>query len=196
VPDFLSDPPGTALLALGVAAVVAGAVWFGRRTRRTLAVFLALAAAAVVLVFLDRLFDSPREQAVTAVQAMVRAANARDASAFAAQVADTFEYFGDTAQSRTVTREQIRTAGFWHLLGEHKVRIAAWDFAREDVTHPADGAVEVGFLAKAEAERAAPMLYFRARFARQPDGTFRLVALSSFDALGRENKRQGIPFFP
>ncbi|MBA4066729.1 MAG: hypothetical protein C0501_24090 [Isosphaera sp.] len=196
MPDFLSDPPRTVLLALGVAAVVAGAVWFGRRTRRTLAVFLGLAATVVVLVLLDRLFDSPREEAVGAVEAMVRAANARDATAFASHIADTFEYFGDTAQPRTVTRDQVRTAGFWHLIGQHDVRVAAWDFAREDVTEPAPGAVEIGFLAKGEAGGKPFPMYFRARLARHPDGKFRLTALSSYDAFGRQNKRQGIPSFP
>jgi hypothetical protein len=196
VPTFLSDPPQTAYLLLFAAALVSGAVWFNRRdNRRSLVVFGSIAAVLALLVLLDKLFESPREESVRAVQTMVRAADTRDANAFVANIADTLEYHGESAPV-TVTREQVRSGGFWNVLRQHTVHIAAWDFSRDDVREIDANTIEIGFLAKGEANGQQAPLYFRATFARQPDGFMKLTKLATYDPMKRTNERKTIPFFP
>ncbi|VTT98446.1 unnamed protein product [Gemmataceae bacterium] len=196
MPTFLSDPPQTAYLLLFAAALVSGAVWFNRRdNRRALVVFGCVAGVLAVLFVLDKLFESPREESVRAVQAMVRAADTRDVSAFVANLADTLEYTGESAPV-TVTREQVRNGGFWNVLRQHNVHVAAWDFSRDDVRETDANTIEIGFLAKGEANGQQAPLYFRATFARQPDGLMKLTRLATFDPMKRTNERKSIPFFP
>ncbi|WP_439620383.1 hypothetical protein [Gemmata sp.] len=196
MPTFLSDPPQTAYLLLFAAVLVSGAVWFNRRdNRRALAAFGSIAGVLAVLFLLDKLFESPREESVRAVQTMLRAANARDANAFVANIADTLEYHGESAPV-TVTREQVRGGGFWNVLRQLDVRVAAWDFARDDVREIDANTIEIGFLAKGEANGHQAPLYLRATFARQPDGLMKLTKLATFDPMKRTNERKTIPFFP
>ena len=74
------------------------------------------------------------------------------------------------------------------------MHVAAWDFSRDDVRWPDENTVEIGFLAKGELPDGKQMpYYFRATFTRQSDGQMKLTRLASFDAMGREKKRQSIP---
>lgn len=196
MPTFLSDPPQTAYLLLFAAALVSGAVWFNRRdNRRALVVFGCVAGVLAVLFLLDKLFESPREESVRAVQAMVHAADTRDVNSFVEYIADSMEYRGES-QPVTVTREQIRSAGFWNVLRQYNVHVAAWDFSRDEVREVGSNVIELGFLAKGEANGQQAPLYLRATFVRQPDGKMRLTRLATFDPLQRENQRKTIPFFP
>jgi hypothetical protein len=191
---FLSDPPQTLVLVLAAAVVVACVVWFNRRTRKTLVAFLSLLAATVLLLLIDRLAESPREEAVRRVQAMVRAADAHDAEAFASHLADSVTYQGEK-QPRKYSRDDLRRHHIWSLLRQFRVHVAAWDFSRHDVTYTDENTVEIGFLAKGEAEGKQFPFYFRATFQKQPDGQMKLVRLASFDALQRQNKPVSIPSF-
>jgi hypothetical protein len=195
MPTFLSDPPSVVYLVLAAVALVAGLVWLNRRTRKSLLVFLGVLALVGVVFLIDRLFESPREEAVRRVQAMARAADHGDAEAFASHLADTVKY-QDAGGVKTLTREQLRHAGFWGLLRQFNVHVATWDFARADVVESGDNTVEIGFLGKAEAESKQIPMYFRATFARQPDGSMKLTALSSYDPVKRQNERATIPNFP
>jgi hypothetical protein len=195
MPTFLSDPSSTVYFVLIGAVLITGAIAARKQDRRSW-VILGAAACVLLMVFLiDRAFESPREGAVAAVLGMVQAADGRNPHAFAEHIADAFEYKGEGAPVR-VTREQVRDAGFWGILGRHNVHVAAWDFAREDVREIDPNTVEIGFLAKGEAEGKQFPMYFRATFARQPDGTMRLTALASYDPMKRTNEPKSIPFFP
>ena len=196
MPTFLADPSPAVYLILAAVVLVLGGVWFNNRERTSLLAFAGAVALAAIVVLLDRLFDSPREAAVGAVQAMVHAADAKDPDAFAAHIADTFQYQGESGQPVTVTREQIRKSGFWGILRHHNVHVAAWDFDRDDATAVGDNAVEIGFLAKGEADGKPLPMYFRATFTRQADGKMRLSALATFDPMKRTNERKSLPFFP
>lgn len=196
MPTFLSDPPQSLYLLLFGALFVSAAVWFNRRdNRKALFVLIGIGAVLALVALLDRLFESPREESVQAVQTMVRAADTRDVNAFVEHIADTLEYRGES-QPVTVTREQIRVGGFWNVLRQHNVHVAAWDFSRDDVREVGSNVIELGFLAKGEANGQQAPLYFRATFVRQPDGKMRLTRLATFDPLQRENQRKTIPFFP
>ena len=163
MPTFLSDPPPALYLVLAAAVFITGGVWFNSRTRRAAAVLGAVGLALAVLILIDRLVESPREEAVRRAQAMVRAADARDTETFLSHVADQVEYRGETA-AVTLTREQLRKSQIWGLLKQYDAHVAAWDFSRNDVAGP-DNSIEIGFLAKGEAGGKPVPMYFRARFA-------------------------------
>jgi len=196
MPTFFSDPPQLVFLMLAAAFLVSGAVWFNRRDRVSLRVFVGVAGVLAILVLLDRFFDSPREEAVQSVVLLVKAADTRDTNGFATRIADQLEYQGESAPV-TVTREQIRVGGFWNILRQHEVHVAAWDFSRDDVREIDANTVEIGFLAKGEAKTGHQVpMYFRATFSRQADGTMKLSKLATFDPMKRQNERKSIPFFP
>ena len=193
MPDFIADPPQTIYLLLAAAVIVSGLVWFNRRGRRPLFVFLGVLSVTLLVVLLDRVFESPREEAVRRVHAIMAAADRRDPEAFASHLADRVTYQGDT--SKDFTREGLRTHPFWSLLHQFNVHVAAWDFSRDDVERPSADSVVIGFLAKGELRgeggKQVPY-YFRATFTRQTDGQMKLTRLESFDPMQRKNKRVSI----
>jgi hypothetical protein len=196
MPTFLSDPPSAVYLILAAAVLVSGLVWFNRRDRKSLLAFAAVLLVAGLVVLLDFLFESPREESVRRVKAMMKAADAHDSEAFVSHLADKLQYKGESGPAVTITREQIRRAGFWELLRQHNAHVAAWDFSRADVVESGPDSVEIGFLAKGEAQDKQFPMYFRATFTRQPDGQMKLTALASFDPVKRTNERKTIPYFP
>lgn len=198
MPTFLSDPPFVVYALLVIAAAVCIAVWLNRRdVKGRLAVATALALLIAVIV-IDRLFESPREEAVRRVQAMARAADQRDPEGFLSHVADRIEYQGQGGQPRTVTRDDLRRSGAWSAIQSYDLHVATWDFDRNDVAEIDPNTIEIGFLGKAEtrADGKQIPIYFRARFTRQPDGAMKMTGLASYDAIRRTNERKGIPNFP
>ena len=195
MPTFLSDPSFSVYLILAAAFLITFAVWYANRTRRSLAALGAVVGVLAVVFLIDFLSESPREEAVRRAQAMVKAADARDRDGFLAHVADKVEYRGESAPV-TVTREQLRNSQMWAVLEQYKPHVAAWDFSRHDVQQIDDNTIEIGFLAKGEAQERQVPMYFRAKFARQGDGQLKLVAIASFDPMKRVNERKSIPYFP
>jgi hypothetical protein len=195
MPTFLTDPPFTVYLVLAAAFFVAFAVWFGNRSRKSLAALGAVVAVIALLLLIDALCESLREESVRRAMAMVKAADTRDPEAFLSHVADKIEYQGESVPV-TVTKAQLRNSQMWGVLKQYNAHVAAWDFSHGDVKLIDDDTVEIGFLAKGEANGQQAPMYFRAKFARQTDGQMKLVALASFDALKRVNERKSIPFFP
>jgi hypothetical protein len=196
MPSFLSDPPFSVYLLLALLVFVTGGIWSSNRTRRSLCFFLGAFGLLVAVLLLDTFFESPREESVRRVQAMMKAANDRDTEAFVNHLADTVQYRGESANPVTFTRDQIRKAGFWNLLRQHNVTVAAWDFSRTDVKELGEDRIEIGFLAKGEVEGKPFPVYFRATFSRQSDGQMKLSQLASFDPLKRQNAPMSIPQFP
>jgi hypothetical protein len=196
MPTLLSDPPFAlyAILVLGVLASFA--VWFNERNRKSLLVFGCFAGLLALLVVIDSLSESPREEAVRRVKDMARAIDARDQDAFLGNIADTLEYQGEGVAKR-IPREDLRKSSIWSLLNQFGVNhVAAWAFDRDDVKELSDNAIEIGFLGKAEADGKQAPMYFRATFTREADGKWRLSKLASFDPFKRTNEQKSIPNFP
>src|SRR5690242_16619154 len=128
MPTFLNDPPDTLYLVLFAVVVVTGAVAARNQNRKSLIPFGISLAVLLGLYLLDRLNESPREVGVHQLKEMERAANDRNADAFASHFADTFEYKG-VGTARKITREQIRGGHLWDLLRQHNVTVATWDYA-------------------------------------------------------------------
>jgi hypothetical protein len=193
MPTFLSDPPSILYLVLAGLTLVAGGVWFNRRTRPALVVFLVFAGLIALVFLLDRVFESPREEAVRRVEAMIKAADARSPDGFVEHLADKVE-FQDASKTTTLTRDQIRSSQFWGLLNAYQPRIVAWDYTVEE-GGGADS-VSIGFMGKGEAQGGMLAVYIVARFARQSDGAMKLTRLETYDPVKRKNERLSIPGFP
>jgi hypothetical protein len=188
MPTFLSDPPQAVYLILAGFLVAVGLVWLNRRGRKSLAVFVGVLVLVLLVVLLDRIFESPREEAVRRVQAMAKAADAKDTEAFVAHVADTVVYRGANGEF-TISRDRLRQLPFWSLLRQFNVHVATWDFSRADVTEVHANTIEIGFMAKGESDGKPFPMYFRAKFVRQSDGQMKMASFDSFDPLKRTNER-------
>jgi hypothetical protein len=194
MPNFLSDPPQWIYLLLGVFLVVTGAIAAQRQDRKSALLFFVVFAIALTVFLLDRFFDSPREKAVKTAQAMASAADAKNANEFVTHVADTFVYHGE-GPAKTVKRDELKNSSFWSMLRQYNVRVAVWDFTRDDVKEIDDNTVEIGFMAKGEAEGKPFPLFIRATFKLQSDGKMKL---SEFRTLHPSNRKEvlAIPNFP
>lgn len=196
MPTFLSDPPFAVYLSLTVALIVSGMLWLSRRDRNSsIALGCALSLLAAVAL-LDHFFESPREESKRRVNEMIEAANARNPEAFLSHVADTLQYQGESSNPSPITKEQLRNSGFWGILRQFDVRVAATDFDRNDVTLIDDNNIEIGFMGWGKAEGKNIPVYFRAKFTRQKDGQMKLSGLASYDPWKRTNERVSIPNFP
>jgi hypothetical protein len=195
MPTFLSDPPSALYVLLALGTIISFAVWVNKRNRVSLIVFGCFLTALVLLFILDQLFESPREESVRRVNLMVKAINDRNKEVFLSQIADKFEYQGEN-QHEIVPLEKLRQSPMWSVLNQYSVRVAVWDLTREDVTEVDENTIEIGFLAKAEADGKQVPMYFRAKFSRQSDGQFKLTGLASYDPVKRTNERKSIPNFP
>jgi hypothetical protein len=195
MPTFLSDPPFSLYAILALAAIVCGFVWINKRSRSTLVIFGCFLLAVLLLFLIDRLFESPREEAVRRINAMANAIDSRNKEAFLSHIADSFLYENESGQV-TITREALRNSPMWSYLNQYSVKhVAAWGFSRDDVATIDDNTIEIGFLGKAETDSNQIPMYFRARFTRQTDGQMKLTGLASFEAV-RTNERKSIPNFP
>lgn len=194
MPTVLSDPPFVVYLVLCAVVVALGAVWASKRNRRVL-IATAVAAVVLLLVFLiDRTSVSPREEAVRRATAMASAADAKDPMAFIANLGDTVE-FTSGQQPVKVSKDQLRTSNFWGMLRQYNVRVTAWDFSRENVKVIDDNTIEIGFMAKGEAEGKPYPLFVRATFTKQSNGAFKLTKFGTFSPTNHDEPL-AIPNFP
>jgi len=197
MPTFISDPPLGVYLFLALGTIVSFAVWVNKRNRASLIVFGCFLSLLALVILLDRLFESPREQSIRRVNEMAKAIDDRNKDAFLSHVADSFQYQGDSSQPITIEREKLRQSSMWSILSQYNINhVAAWDFTRDDFTEVNENTVEIGFLGKAVVEGKDIPMYFRARFTRQADGQMKLTSLASYDPMKRTNERKGIPNFP
>jgi hypothetical protein len=191
MPTFLSDPPQWVYIVLGGFLVITAVLAAQKQDRRAVIPF-GIAFLLMLLVFLlDKVSESPREEAVRRTHLMAMAADAKNADAFVEHVADKVEI-----QGKVATRDELRKSPFWPQLKQFDVHVAVWNFSRDDVTQIDDNTIEIGFLAKGEVKGGQQMpLYGRATFGRQPDGSFKLIAFKAFDPINRTNTFT-IPNFP
>lgn len=190
MPSWLSDPSPTLYVTLVIAAIIGGGVWFRSQTRNSRLAAIGLAVVLAVVFVFDSAVESPREESVRKVAVIVDAVNDRRPDDLLANVSDSFEYKGRT-------KERLAAVPLWDTLRAHNVRVAVWDFSRDDVQSPNDTTCVVGFMAKGEsAGRQVPM-YIRATFVRDPDSQWRVRTFAAYDpiqkAQGAEISIPGIP---
>jgi hypothetical protein len=196
MPTFFSDPPQVVYLLLGGLLIITGAIAAQKQDRRA-AVPFGVAFLLMLLVFLlDKTSESPREEAVRRTHMMAQAADAKNPDAFLAHVADTITIQTGQGQTKTITRDELKNSGFWGMLRQSDIHVAVWDFSRDDVKEIGSNVVEIGFLAKGELPGGnQQMIYMRATFTRQNDGSLKMSALRSFHPTNHDEPFP-IPNFP
>ncbi|MCE9561694.1 MAG: hypothetical protein K8U57_06525 [Planctomycetes bacterium] len=191
MPTFLSDPPQLMYTVLAAVILVTGAVWFNRRSKAALAVFLGVLGFALLLLLLDYSFESGREEAVRRAQAMVHAADAKNPEAFVEHLAETVDFPSESGPREPVKRDTLKTHAFWGMLRQFNVRVVGWDYA--EVESNDANKVEIGFMAKGEADGKPFPVYIRATFTRQADGKLKLSAFRTLNPVNR-TEPIAIPF--
>ena len=190
MPTALSDPSSTLYFVLAVIVVITGAFWIKNRTRPTLIAFAGSAALLLGLFLIDRLIESPREEASRRVEAMAAAATAANPDAFLENISKSFNYKG-------ADRERLRQSGAWGLIRQHQARVAVWGLGHDDYSRPNDNEVEVGFYAKAQTPSNEALLrYVKATFVKDPDGAYRLKTFKFFSPGINGRAEDPIPQFP
>ena len=194
MPAFLADPTSGFYLALIAFAVVTGALFARNQDKKSARPF-GVALLVLLLVYLcDKSFESPREEAVRRATAMADAANAKNPDAFVEHLAESFEYHGGQTPVKK-NRSEVKASGWWNMLRQMNVRVTAWGFDRADVKELGPDAVEIGFLAKGEAEGKPYPVYIRATFKKQGDGAMKLTAFTTYNP-AKQTEYLAIPGFP
>ena len=196
MPTLLSDPPQVLYLILGGVLVVAGLVATQRQGRRALVVFAAVFFLILALFLIDRVVETPREEAVRRTQVLAMAADAKNPGTFsrdvfAEQLAEKVTIASGNETGKTLTRDEVKKHPFWQTLQTFNVHVAVWGFSRDDVKQLDDKTVEIGFMGKGEIDGGKQIpAYVRATYSKQPDGSFKLSALRTFDPI---NHKEGLP---
>jgi hypothetical protein len=185
MPLLFADPPVWLYLLLAGALVVTGAIAAQYPNRRTLIPF-GIAFLAMMLVFLlDRMYESPREEAARRIYQMHVAIGARNPDAFAEHLADKVLIQG-SGEGKTLSRDEMKSNPFWDTLKAYDVSVTVWDFSREDVRELGAGGIEIGFMGKGTPTGGSPTpVHLRATFTKQGDGSYKLTALRTFEPLDR-----------
>ncbi len=191
MPNFLSDPPFLLYAILFIGFVVAGAVWYRLRSRKSLIAVTAIGVLLGALILIDRFVESPREESVRRVEAMAAAATARDPTRFVEQLAKSFAYNGKT-------REDVRNSGIWNLIREYNARVAVWGLGKDDFQILSDTEIEFGFYAKGQASGhpAAEVRYILSRFVKEADGAYRLKSMKFYSLQNGNRAEEPITGFP
>ena len=196
MPSFLTDPPQVVYLLLGGLLVLTGAIAAQKQDRRATLAF-GVAFLLMLLVFLlDKTSESPREEAVRRTNMMAQAADAKNPDAFGEHVADLVTIAAGNEPGKTVTRDELKKSGFWAMLRQMNVHVAVWDFSRDTVKELGNDTVEIGFMAKGEISSGnQAMMYAKATFTRQSDGSMKMTALRTFHPTNHDEAFP-IPNFP
>ncbi len=191
MPNFFSDPPFLLYAILFIGFVVAGAVWYRLRSRKSRIAVGVFALLLGALILIDRFVESPREESVRRVEAMAAAATARDPTRFVEQLAKSFAYNGKT-------REDVRNSGIWNLIREYNARVAVWGLGKDDFQILSDTEIEFGFYAKGEVsgQPGALVRHIRTRFVKEADGAYRMKSMKFYSLQNGNRAEEPITGFP
>ena len=180
LPTLFSDPSTTTYTLACVAVAAALFAWWRARSRNALVAVGVTLGLLVGLFALDRLFESPREQAVRAVRAMGDAANAGDWPGVGSHVSDSFRY-GTRTKAEFLGRAASSARAY-----NANVTFTAFD--REQAVPQPGGGVRIGFVAQLRSPQAAnPFLtYVEATFAPDAAGRQAMTGLTFFEYIQRQ----------
>lgn len=195
MPPVIADPPQWVYLVLGGLLVVTGAIAAQKQDRRAALAFGGAFLLMLLVFLLDKLFESPREEAVRRAYMIGLAADAKNPDMFLEHVADKVAVQTDQGQTKTATRDELKKSQFWSLLKEYSVGVTVSGFSRDDVKQIDDNTIEIGFIAKGDLQGKQIPVYARATFSKQPDGSYKLTAFKTFEFIDR-TKAFPIPNFP
>src|ERR1700679_3414221 len=108
---MLTDPPHSLYLFLIVAAIISGAVYAKKQTRRTAIIFGVFAALLLALFLIGTFVESPRKEAIRKVQVMAKAATETNVDAFLENVSPRFDVNGRK-------KEDLKKSPLWDTIRE------------------------------------------------------------------------------
>ncbi len=173
MPTFLSDPPLTTLVLLGLVALVFLGIWTRNRKLWPVLVGGVAAVLFVVLLLLGLLYESPREQAIRSITEMAESIGKKDWATFSSHISENFNANGMDKQGM----EQ----GFRQLSETFQLRATAWNFALTEPVIYTDTEIVIRFDAKGEAQGQGQALkHFTAKFVKEGD-QFRMVNFVAYN---------------
>ncbi|MGL6073584.1 MAG: hypothetical protein ACRC8S_05415 [Fimbriiglobus sp.] len=186
MPNFLADPSVVFYLLFVVGVLIAGAVWFRNRSKRSLAVFGVALLLLIGLFLLDRAFESPREEATRKIQEMATAANARQWKQVSSHISDKFVYAGK--------KKAPFEAFIADVANRFNAKVNFKSFSRDDFEVLPEGQIRIGFVAQVESPGTpGGVLYVRAFFTKDPDGQWRMLGFQVKNYVEREGPEVILP---
>jgi hypothetical protein len=185
MPTWLSDPPNSLDLVLGILFVAALGVWVRGRKRGVGIVAVVFGLLFFGLIMLDIFLESPREESIRKVNLMVKHCNDNDWPKLAEHLSKDFKFNGFTQDGVKVLFDRGQQFG---------VKVSVWDFDKEQVRMVSDDKVEIEFNAKGEAMGKPFPTHIKAIFVRE-GGQFRALSFETFDIIDRR-KRLDLPGVP
>jgi len=172
MPAVLTDPPSTLWVLLILFALVSVGLWL-RSRNRTAGIVALVAVLLPVLLFLCRFAgESPRQEAIRRVKALVAAIDARNPDAMLPHVADDFDYQGRK-------KKDIKTSPLWDLLKQYGARASAGGVGQDD-EQPDDNTVIIGFTGWATVDGKDYPMYVRAFFKKSPAGEWKVQTFKAY----------------
>ncbi len=182
MPIWLIDPETTTYLLLIVFLIVALGVWLRSRKRGAMMAMGIIALMVLALYLCDRLYESPREEAVRKVQLMVDAFNSNNWEQFQ-------QHLSHGTLVRGVTVLVLKPT--FQLGTSFNAKVAVWNFDRDSVKYlpGPEPAVEIAFDAKAEALNGQMIpKHVRATFVRDSDGQYRVQNFKTFNIVNKSSE--------
>ena len=175
MPTVLSDPAPVYLVVYALAAMLALAVWYQRRDRKSRNAMIGIVSVVALLYFFNFWFESPREKAIGRVHGVIAAMNRFDSGLAVEHVSDRFDYRG-------AKKSDLRHAALNQILRHHQTVISAWGFSRNDVHDYSDNTVTVGFGVNVTGTLGSrPGFYVRATAVKDADGEWRINGFKVYE---------------
>ena len=172
MPAVLSDPPPALWILLALFALVAVGLWQRSRSR-TMGLIALVALLLPALLFLCRLVgESPRQEAIRRVKALVAAIDARNPDAMLPHVAEDFDYQGRK-------KKDIKTSPLWDLLRQYNARASAGGVGQDD-EQPDDNTVVIGFTGWATVDGKDYPMYVRATFKKDAKKEWKVQTFKAY----------------
>jgi hypothetical protein len=186
MPTLLSDPTRTMYIVFGAMVVILGAMALRRQKKSDVITFVIAAALLLILYFIDRAYESPREQVGRKIKEMKEASQSKKYDDLFKHVSDSFKYKN---LDKKWLREKAREAE------QYFEGIEAWDYDdRNDFKIIDDMTVQQGFLVQPKnSNNPAFQRYVVATFKKEGE-EWRLITFALYDPLKRTNDvEQPIP---
>lgn len=172
MPAVLTDPPPALWILLVIFALVSVGLWL-RSRNRTMGLVAVVAVLLLVLLFLCRFAgESPRQEAIRRVKALVAAIDARNPDAMLPHVAEDFDYQGRK-------KKDIKASPLWGLLSQYNARASAGGVGQDD-EQPDENTVIIGFTGWATVDGRDYPMYVRAFFKKDAKGEWKVQTFKAY----------------
>jgi hypothetical protein len=197
MPNALSDPSSTLYAILVIVVFVLAAMWFRNRTRGSLIRVLIAASVLVGLFLIDKLFESPREEATRKLYEMAEASQHQDWDPMLRNISDSFKY--KSPGGREINKEDFRKLTKTIALIPGFKGVIVWDFDRANFRPIDNDNFKIGFQAKPkDVPNPEWIAWIVATFHHDPDGEWRMSGFNRYELVKQDrndNPPMDIPGF-